>query len=259
MNASRLDHNLRTISDADTKMFHITLDKTLRSPYMDGHGSGVNWHGQFQVITNAYADRLEILRYILVNATSDALVGGPDAHATTTLKQAHRHLSSMIAPFVLYKFIPPQIAGDTHTNHGKNLSWAAPVFKLCSRTQVDYIEKKLYNKLTYSEFLLLDAIKDVSTEICRILVGLWAEGINSGLYEPGDSAPYLRHNKNAHGGESPLELVKRWKSTTENLMDWLDWGYWLRCRPACSYEVSALTYMPFFMLFSDVLLSSNLQ
>ncbi|KAF4613968.1 hypothetical protein D9613_008062 [Agrocybe pediades] len=244
-NASRLSHNLATISGADTRTFHRTLDTILRSAQRNP--SGIDWQSQFKVITNAYADRLEVLRYLLINATttSNTLAGGSEAKTNETLKQAHRHISTMIGPFVLYKFIPPQ---NTDNVSAANLTWATPIFKLCARTRTEYIETKLHEKLTYSELLLLNSLKDVSKEICRVLVGLWAEGIDSGLYEPGASSRHLRQvQQYPRARHSALDLANKWRGKIEKLMDWLDWTVWLRCPSNCSFE--EMCYLPTWPFF----------
>jgi len=58
------------------------------------------------------------------------------------------------------------------------------------------------------------------------------------------------------------ELGLKWGRSVNELMHWLDWGVWVKCRPACAYDVSdhetfktlILTRMLVNMLFAYVAL-----
>jgi hypothetical protein len=67
----------------------------------------------------------------------------------------------------------------------------------------------------------------VSKEICRVIVGVWAEGMEHSISNEG----FTR-------SESAQELMKRRKRLTEELIAWLHWSEWVTCQPACGDEVS---------------------
>ncbi|KAF8903732.1 hypothetical protein CPB84DRAFT_1706782 [Gymnopilus junonius] len=233
----RLEHRLKMISLADVEAFSSHLDAVLKDWQGVPSGSGVDWKGIVRVVIDRYAERLELLHYIL-NSTS--IMSEKDANAT--LKQAYRHTTGMIVPYTLHSAIPPS-KEDRDLSSIESCIWASPIYELCSTTHTDYIENSgLASKLTHSEYVLLGAVKGVSKEICRVLVGLWAEGTEAGLAEP-DLTIFDHDGASQPNMPAPIELVKNWKIKVENLMTWLDWSSnWLRCRPECSYE--EMCYLP---------------
>ena len=209
----RLNHSLEGIAPSDVLQFSLHLDELLKND-SDSIASGIDWASLIQQIMQRYAERLELFHYIL-NSTSERDV--EDA-----LKKAHRHLSSMLAPYTLQTAVPPTDGSASMKAH----SWAAPIFEYCATTHTSHIET-ISTALTYSEKVILQSIQGVSKEICRILVTTWAEGMETDLIE-----------FDLVETSSPVqELLKTWKLRVEDLMAWLDWSYWRTCRPACSYEV----------------------
>ena len=209
----RLNHSLEGIAPSDVLQFSLHLDELLKND-SDSIASGIDWASLIQQIMQRYAERLELFHYIL-NSTSERDV--EDA-----LKKAHRHLSSMLAPYTLQTAVPPTDGSASMKAH----SWAAPIFEYCATTHTSHIET-ISTALTYSEKVILQSIQGVSKEICRILVTTWAEGMETDLME-----------FDLVETSSPVqELLKTWKLRVEDLMAWLDWSYWRTCRPACSYEV----------------------
>ncbi|KDR78591.1 hypothetical protein GALMADRAFT_244036 [Galerina marginata CBS 339.88] len=224
----RLEHRLDGISQADAKAFTVHLAEALKDDPQNS-GTGVDWQSLIKVITNRFAERLEVLHYIL-NSTSTLML-----ETNATLKQAHRHITSMIMPYILHNSLP-----STTGPQSPNYSWAESVFMLCATTHTVYLEtEELLRELTPSERVLLRSVKEVTKEICRVLVGLWAEGIELGLGEPEPQNPQIAF--------SPRELEDQWKSRVESLIAWLDWSYWLRCRPDCGYE--EMCYLPTWPFF----------
>jgi hypothetical protein len=148
-----------------------------------------------------------------------------------TLKIAHNHTLGMLAPYGLYSASPLEHQSTL------TLSWAIPVFEECATTQSSYIDSNpsLSQSLTYSEHLLLNSTKSVSKEICRVIVGMWAEGMEYGASKEGFAL-------------SAQELVTRWKGLTEELIGWLDWSEWVTCQPACGDE--ELCYLPTWPFFT---------
>ncbi|KAF8969963.1 hypothetical protein BDZ97DRAFT_1653070 [Flammula alnicola] len=233
----RLDHRLDGISANDVRAFRARVGGMFAET--DNPGSGVDWRTLFNTVTDRYAERLELLPYIL-NATATA----SEADAEAKLKQAHRHITSMLAPYVLHSSVPPKTSLETGSNH----SWAAPVFEFCATTHTHYIETNeiLASKLTPSENTLLGAVKGVEKEICRILVSTWAEGVEVGLTES-ESLNLYSKSKDLRVSQ---DLAQKWRERIEDLMKWLDWSsYWLRCRPECSYE--EMCYLPTWPFFSN--------
>ncbi|KAF8903731.1 hypothetical protein CPB84DRAFT_1677756 [Gymnopilus junonius] len=227
----RLDHRLEKISPFDVQTLFSQFEVVLKDWQGIPSGSGVDWQNIIRVVTNRYAERLELLHYILSSASI----------ANAPLKQAYRHIQSMITPYILHSAIPPSSA-ENLTNRADH-AWASPVYELCATTHTDHIENsELAFNLTHSERFLLGAVKNVTQEICRVVVGLWAKGTEAGLAEPdptmfdGTKETSIKHDI------AEEQLIKDWRAKVEGLMAWLDWSYWLRCRPACTYE--EMCYLP---------------
>jgi hypothetical protein len=210
----RWEHRLQGITSEDVETLWKTMGSILEGAWDHPVRSGIDWKTFLRVTVDRYTDRLQVLNYLL---NSSMLESGEDF--TLTLNKAHSHVSGMLSPYRLYSASPPEV----HYSSPK-LSWAIPVFKECATTHTRYIDS-LSHTLTYSERLLLNSTKSVSKEICRVIVGMWAEG--------------MEHTASKGGfTRSDLEMVTRWKELTEELMTWLDWSEWVTCQPACGVEVS---------------------
>jgi hypothetical protein len=214
-NKERWDHRLEGINPEDVGTLLKTLGSILDGAW-DRPVSGIDWKPFLRVVVERYVTRLEILNRLLnstmVNSEADAIL---------TLKKAHNQMSGMLSPYRLYSASPAEI--QSIPKH----SWAIPVFKGCATTHTRYIDSNpsLSQSLTYSEHLLLNSTKSVSKEICRVIVGMWAEGMEHSILKEGFVG-------------SAQELVTRWKGITLELIAWLDWSEWVTCRPACGEEVS---------------------
>jgi hypothetical protein len=267
----RLKHNLGEIDVEERISFRERLEEvTVRTGGQEG--SGVDWRTLFQAIAERYAKRLERLPYIL-NVTA--------AHSEEEMRnrsaQAHRALSSMLAPYILHTAVPPSyksydtgsaesIAGPltqnadpwavpvwaqcaaAHTNvdahrplAARAYPWAAPVWAQCAAAHTNAVARRaLTVRMTAAEELLLGAAREVEREVCRVLVGVWAEGRELGLrgWEGPDDGGEAGVNANK---VSYVRLATDWRERIEGLMRWLDWSVdWLKCRPACSFEVGVL-------------------
>ena len=216
-NKERWDHRLEGVSSVDVETFLKTFGNILDGAW-DRPVSGIDWKTLLRVVVDRYVVRLQILNHLLNSTVLD-----PAADPILSLRKAHNHLSSMLSPYRLYFASPPEI--HSIPKH----SWAIPVFEECSTTHTRYIDSNpsLSQRLTYSEHLLLNSTKSVSKEICRVLVLMWAEGMEHSISKEG----FIR-------SESAQELMKRWKGLTEELIAWLDWSEWVTCQPACEVEVS---------------------
>ena len=217
-NKERWAHRLEGISSEDVDTLLKTLGSILDGAW-DRPVSGIDWKTILRIVVDRYAVRLQNLNRLLNSTVPES-----EADPTLALKKVYNHLSTMLSPYRLYSASPPEI----HSSIPK-YSWAIPVFEECSTTHTRYIDSNpsLSQKLTYSEHLLLNSTKSVSKEICRVIVGMWAEGTEHSISKEG----FTR-------SESAQELITRWKGLIEDLMAWLDWSEWVTCRPACGDEVS---------------------
>ena len=214
----RLNHSLKGIAPSDVLQFSLHLDELLKND-SDIIASGIDWASLINQIMQRYAERLELFHHILNSTNSTSERDAEDA-----LKKAHRHLSSMLAPYTLQTAVPPTDDSASMKAH----SWASPIFKYCATTHTSHIET-ISTSLTYSEEVILQSVQGVSKEICRVLVTTWAEGMETDVIE-----------LDLVETSSPIQaLLKTWNLRVEELMAWLDWSYWRTCRPACSYEVCA--------------------
>lgn len=202
---SRWDHRLLGISSEDAAAVRARLESVLLHQQQ---GSGIDWEALIRTIVNRYATRLELLQYLLAN----------DAIQNRTEKIS-MELRAMVVP---YRLVSAQAPGDQDVG----LDWARPVHRECARSHTAFISESAYfqSRMTASEKLLLRAVSGTHREICRIVVRMWAEGVASGM---------------AGGGSSDGEhaMLTRWLAQVNDLMGWLDWSVWVRCRPECSMEV----------------------
>jgi hypothetical protein len=183
-------------------------------------GSGVDWDTLFKVVVDRYADRLEMVRYVL-NGTSSS--SSDDDDALVTAKNAITHFRVMLAPYILRAVVP---VPDT--------AWAAPVYNFCATSHTGNIRRSARaGTFTAAERLLLGAVEETNREICRVVVRLWAEGVSAGL---DDALPVPVPVEAAPDVDAPA-LVRKWKAAIDDLMAWLDWSVWIKCRPGCSFEV----------------------
>ena len=231
----RWDHRLQAISKEDVETLFATLDNIFSTNSMDPR-SRIDWQTLLHVVTDRYAERLELLAYLLNSTISDT---PPDK----VLQKAHRYVSSMLMPYTLYDVVPPR----NHTGIGSH-SWATPVFKHCGTTHTKHlvdIDASLPESLSASEKLLLRAVQDVSKEICRVLVNIWAEGEESwGAVAREHDAESMNQTPKQVGFDvmNAQGMLAGWSASISNLMEWLDWSIWVRCRPECGYE--EMCYLP---------------
>jgi len=140
-------------------------------------GSGIDWRALFQGIRDRYATRLEVLQSVLVE----------DASA----RRAFRFIEALLMPYRLHSAVPPPTGSD--------MAFAEPIFHLCATSHTLFTESAT---LTASEHLLLNAARETNREICRTLVGMWADG----MLPLRDSAP----------ASLPMHM---WRAEVDRLMD----------------------------------------
>jgi hypothetical protein len=196
----RWEYRGKGISDADK----ATLMKRLEESALSRPGtSGIDWQSIYRVVIHRYADRLELLQYMLDDFPANA----------TTLHTVHQYVESMLSPYILRDVVPS-------LRHPILFGWASPVYKRCTTLHTQYICN--IEALTSSERLLLRAVNDVLREICRVTTSIWAEGVEHGLEDKTLPA---------------ANLLENWRRSIHGLVHWLDWSVRVKCKPACSYEV----------------------
>ncbi|TEB15220.1 hypothetical protein FA13DRAFT_849283 [Coprinellus micaceus] len=209
-NQERFFHRPASIEEDGRKRLLQRLDEVLTTPQPPG--SGVDWMSLIRVIKHRYADRLEILQYML-NKTENS---------QQTLRDVHAYTQSML-PQYLVNGVGPDNASST------SVQWASPVFQECASTHTKTVRGTLYPKLTYSERLILSSVDSTLHEICRVLVGLWADGV-------------LKLELPEATALEPGAIVADWSSRINELTRWLDWSEWVKCRPECGFEETC--YIP---------------
>lgn len=226
----RWDHRLKNVSQEDIANFHQTLDDTLKGEWGVSK-SGINWSTLLTIIDQRYSERLDLLRYILASILSRSKGNSRDA-----MVQAHEHIRDMISHHILESAFPQTTMNLTiKSGPDPDIRWATPVYQECSLAHTQHLS--VLSTLTRSETVLLQAVQDTLKEICRVLVGMWAEGVAVGLAN--SSLGTQLSLDDAQILDSALEdMGSNWKNRTEGLMNWLDWSRWSTCEPACGYEVS---------------------
>lgn len=208
-NHTRLQHRIDGISEQDVDNIMQRLEEVIQQP----HGqSVVDWRSIMHITVNRFGDRLEDLQYLL-NTTN------PSSISESSLKRVQVALSVMVQPYALLPLTPSRTVGH---------SWASRIFEQCATMQTKYLHK--IPNLTSSELLLLQALEETNTEICRVVTSMWAEGVEAGLDE---GIPVDMSEQGLKG------MGLKWSKDVTQLMNWLDWGVWVKCRPACAYDVRA--------------------
>ncbi|KAF9236705.1 hypothetical protein BU15DRAFT_76665 [Melanogaster broomeanus] len=217
----RWDHRLQNISSEDILAARARLAEALTRP--DGRSSGIDWRALIRVIVDRYADRLELIQYLL---SSQAI----DSETILDLaRKAQVQLRVMLTPYILRTATPL---------HGTNHDWAVPIFKLCATTHASSIQSDSPS-MTPSEQLILQAIQETSREICRVVTSMWASGVHAGL----DS---MLNTQELPDVREVTNLMDAWSEDVNRLMAWLDWSVWVKCRPACGpAEICYLPTWPF--------------
>jgi hypothetical protein len=219
----RWDHRLADISPADLTAIKSRLSEALaRGPNAE---SGVDWRSLYRVVLERYAERLELMDYLLNTTTAD------------NINERARHIQTqlrvMLTPYIPYTSRPTPRGNSSSVDSTGNDSWALPVWQGCATRHTAHIHANtdLQSRLTSSERLLLRTLDETNREICRVVVRMWVAGVHAGI----DTLISLEDNQAA---ADPLLVVQEWRLEAGALMKWLDWGVWVKCRPACGVEVS---------------------
>ncbi|KAH7924173.1 hypothetical protein BV22DRAFT_1130017 [Leucogyrophana mollusca] len=156
----RWDHRLQGADAIDIAAVRMRLSKAL-SEHHDG--SGVDWRTLYRVIIKRYADRLELLQYLLGETNSNF---GRHQDEKERASKIQLQLRIMLTPYILHSSIPTHSLSSPATG----LTWAEPVFRECATTHTATIVSEFGSALTSSERLMLRAAQETSREICRVVV-----------------------------------------------------------------------------------------
>ncbi|KAI0045165.1 hypothetical protein FA95DRAFT_1544005 [Auriscalpium vulgare] len=203
----RMQHRVANISKADAGRALAGLNEAFaRAP----GGSGVDWASVARVVVERYAQRLELLKFLL----EDVALANVTARAAAVRTQ----LLTMLVPYISVNDMPP---ADSVSDEK---SWAAPILDRCSTTQTAQIPA---DALTPQESLIRDAVHGTLHEICRSLTLMWADVFDVEVQE---------------STERKREVIAGLKKDINALMGWLDWSVWIKCSPGC--PVDQLCYVP---------------
>jgi len=230
----RHEHRLKGMTPRDVHAVRNAIAGTLTR---EDKSSGINWKGLFRVITLRYADRLELIHHLLNSTEAEMALRTP----LDSAKLVQQQLRIMLTPYMVNSAVPVSVR-----SHGqaRNNSWATPIFKYCATTHTDFITSSpaLYSNLTLSEHLILEAVRETNREICRVVVWMWTEGVVEGL------DPKLPRPPSPALDSKTLEnLLNKWRGEIDDLMAWLDWSIWIKCKPACGFE--EMCYLPTWPFF----------
>jgi hypothetical protein len=208
----RWDHRVQNTSSEDISAVKARLAEALTRP--EGFSSGIDWMTLVRVIVDRYAGRLELIQYLLTTPATDL------GTVLDLARKTQVQLRTMLTPYILHSAVP---------SIEFEFGWAVPVFKLCATTHTSSIESDSPS-MTPSEQLILQAIRDTTREICRVVTKMWASGVHVGLDER--LSPKALPNV-----VEATKLMNAWRSDVEHLMGWLDWNVWVKCKPTCGPEV----------------------
>ncbi|KAF9258265.1 hypothetical protein L218DRAFT_948509 [Marasmius fiardii PR-910] len=207
----------------DVEAFRRRVREVLREGSKgENGGSGTDWRALMNVIVKRYGTRLETLRYILDRQPAS------EQELDDVAMKAFAQLDVMLTPYIVTDAPPNRNSSSYSLDRG----WTSPIFEMCSTSYTEHI-RKLERNLTQSERLLLEAIRETTREICRVLVKSWKLGYLAGA--PPDSHVISR------------DIVETWREDIIGLMRWLDWSIWVRCSPPCMAE--ELCYLPTWPFF----------
>ncbi|KAG1865218.1 hypothetical protein C8R48DRAFT_601582 [Suillus tomentosus] len=217
----RWDHRVAGISPEDIERVQDRLAQALARP--PATTSGIDWKTVLRVVVDRYASRLEFIQHLL-NLSLD------DQSLFDHAQQIQRQLRTVLLPYTVFAALPPITSVTANATN----SWAAPVFRECATSQAASIAYR-GTTLTPSERLLLQAVRETTHEICRVVTKMWASGMNLGVdaFYPPEQRPEVDHIDT---------LMGEWKEDVTQLISWLDWSVWVKCRPACDFE--EMCYLP---------------
>ncbi|KAI6017991.1 hypothetical protein BKA83DRAFT_4316728 [Pisolithus microcarpus] len=189
----RWDHRLLNISTEDAMRVRARLEKALSRPA--GRSSGIDWQALIRVVVDRYSERLQVVYY-----EPESLI---DYAIKTQVQLRH-----MLMPYINDNITPCSIDTNVKELASDVLDWARPVYKLCATTHTSLLKD---HAVTSWEKLLLDAVQGTMPEICRVVTKMW------GWAKP--------------DAEATQNMMNMWRKDINELMAWLDWNAWVKCRP----------------------------
>jgi hypothetical protein len=167
--------------------------------------SNVDWSSVVRVIVERYSSRLERLAHTLENDSKLAAVS------------ARNQILVMLAPYLSRESVRPEDGSK---------QYLAPVVHRCAATATRLIPVDL---LTQQERLIHTSVMDTLYEVCRRLARMW-------------DVAFDLEEAEADTVNASLVFMR---TEASELMAWLDWSVWVRCRPACGEDVSTICYLVF--------------
>ncbi|KAG9315251.1 hypothetical protein JVU11DRAFT_4385 [Chiua virens] len=216
----RWDHRAGNISSEDFLALKSRLEKSLAGSL--GRSSGIDWMALIHIIVVRFADRFELMRYLLRSPTTD-----PD-EVIDVANKTQTQLRIMLNPYLYLSAVPTDPSNKTA------LDWTVPIYKLCATTHTSFMESEL-NLMTESEQLIFRAVRGVTRETCRVVTKMWATGVYAGIDEK-------LNKKESLDIAEIIELRNIWVRELNRLMAWLDWNVWVKCNPVCDPE--EICYLP---------------
>jgi hypothetical protein len=125
---------------------------------------------------------------------------------------------AMLAPYMLNTAVP---ANNTASSIADK-SWAAPMAMHCALTHTHWMRS--LTTLTPQEQVLKTAVEDTLRQICRVLSEMWIEAFAIEADIKDEKVDKIEGT------------MAGWKTEVKDLMAWLDWNVWVKCRPECGPE-----------------------
>jgi hypothetical protein len=207
---SRSKHRLGDISPGDWERLKGEVHGVLtreRSP------TRVNWRSLFQTVLDRYAERLEELRHVLLQA---------DLNPVEVVAVARQKVLIMLTPYMVLpraksvKQSPHQIIlGHSNPQSEPDNDWFERVYGACASYATAGILRRA--DLTVQEQRLANSLDHVQGVICSSLTNIWASAFDSA-----DKPVFARR------------MIVEWAAEVAELMEWLDWHVWVRCNPPCA-------------------------
>lgn len=205
-------HRLHGISDEDIIKLMSRLEKVLSRKNSEGweiNSSAPDWQGIVRNIIQRYSSRLLELKYIMSDSTRNATVKAMDARRLTY---------AMLMPYVNFSNFSTT-----------DLFWTESAWENCKlsftfneRSRIDHTE---------SSRVIIGAIEGTLDRLCGTIKRIFTETIRLGLAE---SYPQLDYDPLLETRSQ--YYVHEWKQNIDELMAWLGWPCWLRCKPECSVD-----------------------
>ena len=196
------------ISMSDLGLIRSTID--LAYSDWDATGSGVDWGNMVRAIQDRYAQRLELINYLLRH-------GGGAVEVATRVRE---QILTLLTPYISFGAYTGDVRGRRDL--------VGPIAHRCSTTLTEWIGSRLDSSMTPSERLVKASIEDVQHEICRVISEMWIDAF--AIEEETDFQKFSG-------------FVEEWRVEIQKLMEWLDWPMWVRCSPRCD-ELREMCYLP---------------